>query len=375
MKTLLFALYVSFVPAFAFAQPIHNHPQLAAYGSAAQWPYWSAQTHWRLRGVPTLAHTHADLRCPAYAEIDSAGIVCNFTVKLFHTPGRVGRIDTELIRDMVWDATGSTAQPALIGDPDGLKIWTGHLTIDPTLSETHPAPLRGWFVARFRLVTAFDNGDNTGADLIMPFYSVRDPNAPETLAIPLAGNMGNSFSAARPEISWGVTFALTNYMVPIAPISQPWLQQFDTAGYGGVNLPPARFEQRADFDLHAGNSGRLLYSEEHLGDITHTVAFDPAVLGSGTHKMLISRDQPNIEEETVALFVFDVVVSTDAPPPPLVCTDPLASNFGGPLPCVYPPPPPVDEWKPVSPLIERFGTTNRFRLRIGTEIFEFQIKP
>lgn len=40
-----------------------------------------------------------------------------------------------------------------------------------------------------------------------------------------------------------------------------------------------------------------------------------------------------------------------------------------------PPPPPVDTWEPITSTIERFGTTNRFRLRVTAETFEFQMKP
>ncbi len=34
----------------------------------------------------------------------------------------------------------------------------------------------------------------------------------------------------------------------------------------------------------------------------------------------------------------DLMVSS-GPPPVLLCTDPVATNVGGPLPCIYPPPP------------------------------------
>lgn len=60
------------------------------------------------------------------------------------------------------------------------------------------------------------------------------------------------------------------------------------------------------------------------------------------------------------------------PPPPQLCADPRATNVGAPLPCVFPPPPPVETWALVSFLIERFGTTNRYRVTLGgVVIFEF----
>jgi hypothetical protein len=145
----------------ASAQPIHGHSQLAAYSSRAQWPTDSAQCHWMPADavVPPAAamigHTHVDMKFPRYAEVDGP-MTINFTLKLFHVSGSITGIYAGVFkgpsaRDVVWDDTGTADPPLMIGDPHGLKIWTGHLTFD-----TDPTIPHGWYAVVLSAITSFD---------------------------------------------------------------------------------------------------------------------------------------------------------------------------------------------------------------------------
>src|ERR1700738_3403257 len=145
------------------AQTIHDHPQLAAYASSDQWPTSSAQCHWTPSdALAMIAHTHVDVKFPLYAENTGVPFTVPFTLKLFHTSGQISQLFGELIRDVVWDETGTSTQPLMVGDPMGLKQWTGRLTIDPSLGDIifHPVP-HGWFDVRVAARTEFTNGDRT----------------------------------------------------------------------------------------------------------------------------------------------------------------------------------------------------------------------
>jgi hypothetical protein len=129
--------------------------------------------------------------------------------------------------------------------------------------------------------------------------------------------------SSRTDAVYGVTFADYDSYLPVAPIQQPWTAGAATAGYGGVGLPQATFEQRVDLDLHNRIPGNLIATQTAFGDILRPVVFDPSVLGSGTHKVAILRNQPNGNEQISALLVIDVAVgpgTTTGPPvvPPVV---------------------------------------------------------
>jgi hypothetical protein len=352
----LFWLSVCLVGLFSFpAQAqiaLHGHPQKAVYGSPAEWPTFSTpQCHWRSETVQSAAitpleHVHFDLNAPFYGEL-SGPLVVPFTVTLFHLSGQSVFGDRLYgARDVVWDATGSSVSPPLIGDPMGIVLFTGHLTLDPTLSSPWTTA-HGWYGTEFQVETYFAGGDTMVNELIAPFYSVVDPTQPETPVTPLSHEYMAAcipIDATHPDIIWGVNFVQTPDYLPVAPITAPMTLWMDTAGYGAQGLPPATFQQRLDLNLHAGIPGTILKQVVQEGDIQTSITIDPAVLGAGTHKIAIFRNQQSTDglAEVNTLFVMPITVG-DSVPPPTTCTDPTALNNGGPLPCVYPtvPPPPI----------------------------------
>jgi len=362
MRRFLFALTFVLLPHVLWAQPIHGHPQKAAYASPAEYPSIEPQCHWAPGEMPiaadptglivldlaagtlgnsTLAHTHFQLiKCPLYAELDGP-VTCNFAVKLFHTTGRAYLVNEyqEGVRDIVWDATGTSTSPALIGDPMAIKVWTGHLTLDPTLP-TRWHTLRGWWSPLIKVGTFYDNGDQIDQRAFASFYSVLDPAAPDTGGMPMVGSHCAPFSARHPNDKWGDNLVDVYGYLPLAPIDAPWPNRVGTAGYGG-QLFNATFEQRADIDLHNHNGGTLLKTITQTGNIDVDMVLDPGVLGTGTHKVAALRNQLSSEgnDAVNTLLTFDVTVGV-APPQPTTCQDPTATNNGGPLPCVYLPPPP-----------------------------------
>jgi len=375
MKRWLFALAFVLLPHILWAQPIHGHPQKAAYMSASEYPNLSCQTHWAPGENPvvppadaptvdlatgkfgnsTISHAvHLDLKAPIYREV-TGPITFAGTLMQFHFAG-VSVIDPsrfELYRDIVWDETGTSTPPDLHGNPTGLTMHGFHITMDPTLPiGGHAAPAHGWFVAELQAMSFFDNGDSVITGNMPPFYSMLDPNADERSSYPLVDCRSYAASSRRPDHAWGITFTETGQYLPLAPISVPWTNIWSSAGYGGSNPEAASLDQRADLDLHSGNSGRVIYHLQRAGDIFEAVTIDPAVLGNGPHKVATIRTQPDGPEMVATLAVITITVDPNAPPveccavappPPVVtstCQDPGATNIGGPLPCVFTPPPP-----------------------------------
>jgi hypothetical protein len=203
----------------------------------------------------------------------------------------------------------------MIGDPNGEVAFTGHLTLDPFLVSVHGAPPKGWFCAIFNVITLYANGDSTIPNLFFPLFSMKNPEAPETPSYPLVASHVTVASSRRPEVQWGVTLVDVGKFLPLAPIAQPW-EPFliGTAGYGGVDLPPATYEQRADLDFHHGEVGRLISGVTQSGDINRPLLLDPSVLGSGAHRIALIRTQPDRDELAGSLLVFKMEVADGIPP-------------------------------------------------------------
>jgi hypothetical protein len=334
----------------ASAQPIHDHPRKSAYASPAEWPWLSAQCHWADPILPMLAHTHMDVQVPLYAVVNQP-ITVPFTVWFFHTQGRGLFIYGELIRDVVWDATSSSAQPSLEGVPMGLVSFTGHLTIDPNVgdgSDVGPrgVPAHGWWMGRIAVRTRYASGVVTDTSIVPSFYALRDPQAPEVLpsasigvylaagcnvASPLDPNGNGPFNTLQTEYH--------NYLPILAPLTSPTPIEAFVYSYGAdPRLPPGVAELRADMDLHNGDSGRLLPGTRDLAASTIRTVLDPATLGAGTHKIAAIWAQETgagvpgafiAGEQAAALLVVSVTV--------------------GDGPGVPPPPPPDPTWQQVLP--------------------------
>jgi hypothetical protein len=370
------------IPAIASAQTIHGHPQKAFYASPAEWPTDSSQCHWKRGndmqpnppfpdipvGVsvadPQIAHTHLDCALPRYGEI-TGSIPVTCIIKLFHTAGVAGGLYSpfEQIRDIIYEDTGTSTPPVMRGDPMGLKQWRVSFIFDPTLIRhtfppTTTVPPRGWFPVDVAIRTYYDNGDTVTLDAVRTLYSMLNPNVPEikgsdegiTYATRCSPN-----TLRRPELNlygnqMGTVVSEFVTLIPITPIQDPWpangffYSYASLEGVSGFQFPDGTFELRRDLDIHNGVPGVTLAADSFQGATRFTsspVTFDPATLGSGTHKIAAIWQQPDGKgNDSTALFVFDLTVGPGVPPP-TTCEDPRATNKGGPLPCVFPASPDV----------------------------------
>lgn len=337
---------------------IHGHPQVGvtdypetfdapvALGQV-KWPTRSFQAHWvapgltpmAMAGLPGLCHTHIDVTFPEIAEL-SGPVVCKFAVKLFHTQGRFGGFYTSLIRDVVWDETGTAEVPVFLGDPMGLVVKTGHFTLDPAMATYYPNTKHGWAAANLTGGTAYDNGDVSQCDASLPFWSMLDPSVP---ILPI-GNGGGPIVRTKIEvanttifapnttpINYGETLVETGFeseapsaFMPLAPISAPYTLGVFSDGYGSADLPAAMFEVRLDLDIHNNIPGTVLLTSTDINAINRPILLDPQVLAASTppaglapnvHKVAMIRRQTDGPEAVWALLVIDVEVAPNLPPP------------------------------------------------------------
>jgi hypothetical protein len=370
MRAFRFAALLLALAASVQAQIIHNAPQgVTAYANASEWPFLSGQCHWApsnspvLEGNPnpTLGHTHVEVSAPIWAELGAQTVTIPITVRLFHTAGRIINVWAEHSNDVVWDATGTTDLPDMVGDPEGLKTWTGHVTYDPLLDKHDgygPAPVHGWFGLRFFARTRFDNGDLMAYTLLtVPIYSTINPLAPERV---VGGAEGIDLRASCTPFTERDTPAGSNgsgisqvrdQSLPIlAPISSPMLVQSATYNYGRNGLPPSTYQLVLDADLHMNVPGTLLVQSDINRDDAGTSnadTIDPSMVAAskspmgfapGEHRLSFTwkngsgalggtngggtEVQPN--ETLVTLLVVKiktapgVVPSVNFPPPPVI---------------------------------------------------------
>jgi hypothetical protein len=360
----------------AQAQTIHLYPydpSVTAYASPSAYPTISNQCHWRRANgafdattppqiqSPSIGHTHLEFQFPIYGELAS-DLTVPFTIMAFHVDGQVF-LNEEFnphVSHWAWDTTDGL-KPLMVGDPAGLKMWTGHATFNIHATQPWAIPDRGWTDFQATIQTAFTNGSVTVNEIDLPFYSVRTPNEETDNAILLR-------SECRPKgpmDTSGWNFELVDYVgyLPIlSPItsSTPPAPMAATYGYG--QGPTGFAETRYDLNLHAGIPGILHESAgdngNHQAILPHS-PFDPAALlalGSGVHKVATIWGQftttgdadfePN--EQVSTLLVLSVTVGTDTPPPP------------------PPPPPPTQVWQLVNFSFQRLvdsvqGPLNQIR--------------
>jgi hypothetical protein len=388
MKVFRFVALLCLLGSSAHAQMIHNAPQgVAAYADPSQWPFLSGQCHWApsnnpvLEGNPnpTLGHTHVEVNAPLWAEIGAQTLTMPITVRLFNTTGRIVNVWAEHSYDVVWDATGTTDLPNMVGDPNGLKTWTGHVTYDPLLDKHDgmgPSPVHGWFGLRFFARTQYDSGDSMNYVLLsVPIYSMVDPFAPERIP---SGSEGIDLSASctpfpvrdTPLGSNGSGIAqIRDQSLPVlAPIAAPMIVHSSTYNYGPVGLPPSTYQLVLDSDLHMNIPGTLLVQSDINRDDAgreNADTLDPSILAASTppmgfapgeHRVSFTWKNPSgagglrqdgttlqPNETLVALLVVKVktapgvVPSPNFPPAPIFNPSPVPSP---PPPVPAPPPPP-----------------------------------
>jgi hypothetical protein len=206
-------------------------------------------------GNSTLGHAHLNLiKCPLYAEI-TGPISCRFSVLLFNVQAQafVTPAYQDGIRDLVWDATGTTTPPEMIGALGEERTWAGTLVIDPTMPSQFPTS-HGWWSPRLTASFRFDNGDILDKELFATFYVLTDPAAPENDRVPFLSARISPHETRHGE-NWGQnlveTLRGTVQFLPLVPLKpgETFRTIFATGGYGAE--PAAR---------DGGAARRLRYS-------------------------------------------------------------------------------------------------------------------
>lgn len=335
---ILFTILILFFPCVVEAQTIHGHPQKSSYTNISEWPIISSQCHWNPATTLTDAvtgHTHVDVQAPIYSEINQP-LRVPFTIKIFHTDGEViASLDRQdLVTKIEWDDTNSIVPPKMLGDPTGLKIFTGHITYDPRINHGgYKFPDRGWYSPKFEVLTNFKNGSVTSQFIRLPFYSILNPTALESDLAPVLSSGCYPHSLGVEE--WGNNYVELDNLLPLLPINQYWKLLLGAASYGGRNLGDGLFEQRVDLDLHNNIFGRLLSSqkESDFKSTDRAPNLDPIIIGQGSHKMAFIWIKPRLNnKETVStLLVVDVVVGSIQPPIQVLVPDVIGQSINSAL--------------------------------------------
>jgi len=348
----LFAVPVS-------AQPIHGHPQKAAYASPAEWPeLFDGQMHWaKFDAIQTQHCVHLIPKFMYGAEWGDDAVVVPFTLKMFHCAASVTAVYGEGLASVTMD--GDTTFP-IKGDPGALLTFTGKATFDPT----RPAFKRfhkqhGWTNVRFAASVAFDNGDVGYHNVWMSYFSIVDRSVPE--AVP-PGDYGPIISIRDTvfpvsKTNFGDMVMEVEDWLPLLPINTPWFFRVSAYNYTSTApcCPDGLLEQRRDMDFHNGVPGKIIVSNpaNQQGFSTRTLMLDPATMTKGPHKDGLFWKSTFGSETISALLTFSYVVGDSVTPvtpvPPVVpvgpvpelCADPTATNTGQPLPCTFAAPPPA----------------------------------
>ncbi len=381
--SLLFAWHWAIGPPSASAQslPIHNAPQgVASYASPADWIPVSGQCHWVPGdGSPMvmppdtltmdMAHTHAEVVAPIWAELGAGPITIPLTLQLFHTAGAIGIVEIiyngpngQQGADVVMDEPGP-----YVGDPNGLVKYTGHFVFDPASPAAVYAgyPQHGWMSIMLFTRTGYLNGDVLDNETVIPFYSVMDVSQPEVTsaenAIPITAKCAAASHGQNESDLFGEHLVeIRDQQIPLlAPFAAPVIEHVFGYSYGfDHNIPAADFSYAAlyDNDFHNGIPGSVLTSTED-GNIGNYDILDPLVLAGspspagfapGQHRITVFWDATIAHDflnqlgtttpgglELRALLSFKMRVG----PNPVGCT-PATCPAGVPPPTPPPPPPP-----------------------------------
>lgn len=358
------ALLLGATPVSAQVYTLHGHPQKLTYNSPAEWPQFDCQCHW-MRPDGVMEHVHVMFVGPTYSDI-SGLLTGTVVLKTFMLDGQLQTawpgtlwgpgvtnvifngpaIDQQVIGGVlttVASASGTgTAIPAMPnGDPNGLITQTAQVTIDPVAAGW---PLRGWTAVNVRARAYLTGGGHFDTEGNWGYYSMLDPNAPET---PVSGSIGQMVGVHcnnNPAVGNSLGTVATEYrsFLPIAPISAPWGVVLATYSYGASNtdeLANGLTVVSEDTNFHLGVPGTTLFQQVGSGingvffDDQHPFMLDPGVIGAGTHTILTRWEQPTgaggphfpAGEEQWALVGVPVTVGSAPPPPPNPCVDdPLA---------------------------------------------------
>lgn len=301
----------------ATAQPIHGNPQKAAYASSAEWPTVSGDCWWEAPGsggLPGPSHIgHLALTFPVGVETAGEDITGRFSITTFNAIGQITRISGVRLKSYTLD--NGQALP-LATDPTGVRTWTGTATFD-----TANTPARGWYQVNMIYQTRLANGDFTYTKTDVSFYSMRDPNAPDTGWLNITRNQCQVFDASTPGLQrWGQQRTEFQTVLPLlGPVSSylPWPVTVAGYTYGATGpLPEGIVEIRLNPDFHNGNPGILL--DRVVGNkIARTYSL-PSNIPDGAHKIMYQwiRPDPAGTRVLTSNLVFSIVVGPGGVAPP-----------------------------------------------------------
>lgn len=334
----------------AAAQPIHGHPQKAAYGSSAEYPTISAQGHWVRADTGQMIadmsdngdfeHLHNDLTCPYLGEFKGGDtITCKqaITLRNFagHVIGYAAGANNVYASTLVWDATGTDQAPAMVGDPnDGESLPpAGILTFTATFRFTVPSGLAGWQAIASGVTAALDDGTTLVVQTLVPYWDTDPYQGGDVAQFPLVRSSVRVHSGRNPDVDYGYTNVDYAGLLPLAPIVSRWTGKVSGYSYGGATALPANMtEERVDFDFHNNKPGTVLWATSGPGDqVDQTLIFDPASTSAGIHKFGAFRTVMLEGDMHMGLLVVSV---------PVGVFDPTAAPVGDPLPPPMPMPPP-----------------------------------
>ncbi len=371
---LAFSFFLIALPAAAQTIPIHGSPQKAAYtGTAptvvdptgATRPFLSGQSHWGSANTmpcdaslgllnPCIGHVHIECNAPIWGELTGDVLNLPCQIQLFHLAGRIVAANDYPEGEFLWPDQSITNildpfnVPSMVGNPMGIVKFPFTLRLTPSWDWRNDG-LHGWITTRLMMRVILDNGAHIDGQITIPFFAMMDPSASLTAATSptlsvAMNNLGSPFDNANGG-AWGALVVESHSFLPIlAPITaatnDPEPLAFGYSYATGADAPVGEAIGRRDIDLHNGIEGTPM----PFG------TFDATSVPIGPHKYaMIWREDTGDgnahfapHEAAAVLLVVTATVGTDVPPP-TTCTDPLATNNGGPLPCVYPvvPPPPI----------------------------------
>jgi len=306
----------------------------------------SGQCHW-LQTNGMLGHTHIDLDTVDRPSVRGA-LRVGFTITLFHTSAMVGEYyagnaKTNDAFDWVWDDTGTSTPPLLLGDPMGVKTWSGHFSVVPAIPH-------GWEWVSMSVYTHFSDR-TTVVILNEPIYSMIDPTKPSPNDTDPAAQRTQAVCRVspdlkHPELFYGEQTAQFDGALPRTTMTAFVPMTGSTYGYGARGLPLAVADFVLDMNLHASIPGTELFTgSEPVDGLVHaTMNFDPAVIGPGTHKLVVRRTQTNGPELSAVLLATQVKVSSSVPPP-------ASPSPTQPSPALQPPPASAVSSPPPAPVV------------------------
>jgi hypothetical protein len=287
------------------AQPIRGNPQKAEYADPTEWPTLSNQCHWTAPGVGLLpgmpAHTHMDLKFPVQGEVELEPITARFTVTLFHTNGKVTALRGSLVKSWTLD---NGAELPLVGDVNGVKVWTGTVTFDPALGTVRRVPRHGFYPLHFDAVTRYDNGDTMSNSLRLSVFSVIDTSAVEAKHGDGTGiRTQSTCTIANPKIPdiinrWGRNIVYFKQTLPILGTlspETPWELGIGSYNYAPKKdlLPPGTLEVILNPDLHNSNPGTSVARFQGF-NIRPFLSF-PGNLPEGAQKVMVAWRRPTLD--------------------------------------------------------------------------------